>query len=476
MDTINYINVNGTTYEISGNIDTSTLMKVATTLSNVPTVTTLSHNGTQFVVGDIVRVADQSSTTGYSFYRLHKIENNQALWAKLDTGTVDDSATITVSMNSNQNETFTSGSATISYTYNNATITDTQSGATAIFTDVPAGVSYTISFGTVNGYATPSNVTGTTATFGRPSHTVTYNTELVSVTTEMSGATLYVNGIEYTEPIKIAWGSTYTVTGSSISGYNVSSDTYTASQTSVTREVVYTEVVSGIFVMTADGHEVSVSQATSSCVGVVVRDADHNIAFFIDKRFSTGSAAATNVGNYKAWSNALYNTDQSYLTNINTATGDGNSIASAAPETTRTAAFAAYANGETGVVNTDNLVADSLASSENASNNAAKYCRSIANPVTGAYNGYLGSLAEWIVVNDNQVAINQAMSAIGGVQFAVNTSGNSSYTFWWTSSEFSSGYAWYWRCGSSSSYAYFYYSLKSTADQRYCARPFYPLS
>jgi hypothetical protein len=46
MDTINYINVNGTTYEISGNIDTSTLMKVATTLSNAPTVTTLSHNGT----------------------------------------------------------------------------------------------------------------------------------------------------------------------------------------------------------------------------------------------------------------------------------------------------------------------------------------------------------------------------------------------------------------------------------------------
>lgn len=429
MDTINYIKVNGTTYEISGNIDTSTLMKVATTLSNVPTVTTLSHNGTQFVVGDIVRVADQSSTTGYSFYRLHKIENNQALWAKLDTGTIDDSATITVSMNSNQNETFTSGSATISYTHNNTTVTDTQSGATAIFTDIPAGVSYTISFGTVNGYATPSNVTGTTATFGRPSHTVTYNTELVSVTTEQNGATLYVNGIEYTEPVKIAWGSTYTVTGSTVAGYSVSSETITASQNSRTVTVTYDELRSGIYVMDANGNEIDAAQATSSCIGVVVRDADKGVAFLIPK--------VTSADTTMYWNN--------------------NTSTTVSGVTTTTDVNAAKVDYK-GVANSN-----AMRSFDASTSYAAGFCNSKTITIGGiTKNGYLGSCGEWYLAWQNKSAIDTALSQIGSV--ALKNS------YYWTSTQRSRNYAWvlYWRSSED-----VYYNSK---DRSYYVRPFYDLT
>lgn len=40
---------------------------------------------------------------------------------------------------------------------------------------------------------------------------------------------------------------------------------------------------SGIFVMTATGKEVNISQATTSCIGVVVRDANKGVAFLIPK-------------------------------------------------------------------------------------------------------------------------------------------------------------------------------------------------
>ena len=315
------------------------------------------------------------------------------------------------------------------------------------------------------------------------SGTITYY-ERVTVTANISGVTLYVDGVEYTEPVLIEYGTSYTVSGSAASGYTVESQTYTAGQANRTVTITYVKIVDGVFAVTTSGDLVAYSNidtnSQSSYVGVAIIDSTNDFSFFIDKRFPTGSAAGATVGNYKAWSAALYNTDQSYLTNINTSNGDGSSIASAAPTATREAALAAYANGETGIANTNYLVADTTASSETAANNAAKYCRSIANPVTGAYDGYLGSLAEWIAVNDNQVEVNQILTAIGGIAFATTnsgyTSGSTTYTYYWTSSEYSSDLAWYWRWNSSYSFAYFYYGGKSGGYQYYCARPFFPLS
>lgn len=306
--------------------------------------------------------------------------------------------------------------------------------------------------------------------------------ETVTVTSNLSGVTLYIDGVQYTEPVRIEYGTSYIVSGSAVDGYTVESQTYTAGQTNRTVTITYVEIVEGVFAVTTSGDLVSYSNidtnSQSSYVGVAIIDPTNNFSFFIDKRFPTGSAAGTTVVNYKAWSAALYGTDQSYLTNIGTASGDGNSISSAAPTATREAALTAYANGETGIANTNNLVADTTASSETAANNAAKYCRSIANPVTGAYDGYLGSLAEWIAVNDNQVEVNQILTAIGGVAFATTNSGYSSsgmtYTRYWTSSERSSGNAWFWNWHSSRSFALFGNVGKPGGDKCDCARPFFP--
>jgi len=167
---IEKINVNGQEYPVGYDV---------LTLPSVPTTSTFDYGGHTFEIGEIVRVADQSSKTGYAFYRLHDLRNNQAIWSGLATGTVDDSATVVVTMNSNQNESFTSGSATINYDGQDQ---QTLIGDIVRFT-VPTNKNYTVTFGAVSGYSTPTQVTGTTTSYGTHPHTVTYNTEVVTVTT-----------------------------------------------------------------------------------------------------------------------------------------------------------------------------------------------------------------------------------------------------------------------------------------------------
>lgn len=483
---ITKVTVNGNTYQLGSNFSGEGYYKVSNTLTTEPTVDTKTYtlNGDvlNYEIGQVVRVADTSSDTGYSFYRLHDIDSNGlAIWSKLDTGLLDLPETVTVHVTSNQSSIDDLIGATITVNGESKIF----NGSDLIFS-VPEDTQYTVSASSVTGYATPvDNNTYTALFWGSREITLQYNTEIVTVTTQQSGVALYVNNVVYTQPVKIAYGETYTVTGENVSGYSVSSDSFTAPQVSRTVEVIYEEFQSGVWAVTTSGQLVSYANIdtsnTSLYVGVAVRDVDNGIGFFIDKRFPKGStSASTTTGNYKAWSNALYNKDQSYLTNISTSGGNGTSIEGAAPTATREAALNAFKAGETGIVNTNNIVNNSNCSSETAQNNAAKYCRSIANPVTGAYDGYLGSLAEWIVVNDNQVAINQILGAIGGVKFELSTSGykygNYYYTYWWTSSECSSTYAWGWSWNNSYSFAHFLSDDKYGAGQVYCARPFFPLS
>lgn len=479
MDKITKVTVNGSTYQLGGNPDVSGFYKTTVTLPTAPNSSTLSYNGYTFPIGVVVRVQDSDSDSGYAFYRLHDITNGSAVWSKLDGGLFVAPETVTVHVASNQaTDTDLVGVATV--TVNGET--QTYNGSDLVFY-VEEGTSYTISAGSVSGYAISNDSTSTyTAVFmGSRTANITYNTEVVTVTTEMSGATLTIDNNTYTGPVKIPYGTTYVVTGSAITGYKASSDTITASQASRTVTVTYTELVSGIFAIKSDGTEVSYTKANSRCVGVVVRDVENNVAFFIDKRFPTGSgsSASASRGNYKAWSLALYYKDQSYLTNIY-GSGYHSSIQSAADNSLRSNAQSAYASGETGIANTNNIINDPSCASETAAHNAAKYCRSIANPVTGAYDGYLGSVYEWIVVNDNQVEINQMLSKIGGVQLASTNSGyksdSTSITEYWTSSESPGTSAWYWDLHSSFSYPYFVYTSKDAAYQYVCARPFFPLN
>lgn len=467
MDKITKVTVNGSTYQLGGNPDVSGFYKTTVTLLTAPNSSTLSYDGYTFPIGAVVRVQDSNSDSGYAFYRLHDITNGIAVWSKLDGGLFVAPETVTVHVASNQaTDTDLVGVATI--TVNGET--QTYNGSDLVFY-VEEGTSYTISAGSVSGYAISNDSTSTyTAVFmGSRTANITYNTEVVTVTTEMSGATLTIDGNTYTGPVKIPYGTTYVVTGSAVSGYKASSNTITASQANRTVTVTYTEQISGIFAIKPDGTEVSYSDADTTCVGVVVRDAENDIAFFIDKRFTQGSAAAANVNNYKCWSNKLYNKDQSYLTSIRLSE-----------------AFAVYANGETGIVNTNNIVNDPLCASETAANNAAKYCRSIANPVTGEYDGYLGSLAEWVVVNNNLTAINQIMGVIGSTGIlsmyrSGYTSGHYSYTYYWTSSEDSDTNAYLFNLHSNQTNMYsqesgFSTNSKRSNTQQFCVQTFFPLN
>lgn len=309
--------------------------------------------------------------------------------------------------------------------------------------------------------------TNTIQVFTSGSPTITLSSSDTSVAT-ISGMTVTAVG---------AGTATITATVAGDSNYNSTSISYTLT----------VQWGDGIYAVKSNGDlelPANINTSTPNAyVGVGIINSSTNMRFFIDKRFPTGSAAAANVCNYKDWSSALAGKNQSYLTNIQTPYGDGNSIATAAPEATRTAALNAYNNGETGAANTTNICNDPNCSTDTAQNNAAKYCRSIANPVTGNYDGYLASLAEWIVVNDNQVLVNQILRAIGGVQFKTNASGTGQdATYFWTSSEYNATFAWSWLWSNFISKAAFtYYRHKDPSKNSsstfviHCVRPFFPL-
>jgi hypothetical protein len=227
MDKITKVTVNGSTYQLGGNPDVSGFYKITVTLPTAPNASTLSYDGYTFPIGAVVRVQDSNSDSGYAFYRLHDITNGSAVWSKLDGGLFVAPETVTVHVASNQaTDTDLVGVATV--TVNGET--QTYNGSDLVFY-VEEGTSYTISAGSVSGYAISNDSTSTyTAVFmGSRTANITYNTEVVTVTTEMSGATLTIDGNTYTGPIKIPYGTTYVVTGSKITGYKASSSTITAS-------------------------------------------------------------------------------------------------------------------------------------------------------------------------------------------------------------------------------------------------------
>lgn len=227
MNKITKVTVNGSTYQLGGNPDVSGFYKTTVTLPTAPNSSTLSYDGYTFPIGAVVRVQDSNSDSGYTFYRLHDITNGSAVWSKLDGGLFVAPETVTVHVASNQaTDTDLVGVATI--TVNGET--QTYNGSDLVFY-VEEGTSYTISAGSVSGYAISNDSTSTyTAVFmGSRTANITYNTEVVTVTSEMNGATLTIDGNTYTGPVKIPYGTTYVVTGSKITGYKASSDTITAS-------------------------------------------------------------------------------------------------------------------------------------------------------------------------------------------------------------------------------------------------------
>lgn len=87
---------------------------------------------------------------------------------------------------------------------------------TMISIKIPAYVNYIVSFSEVDGYKTPDNIIGTAIADNSKTFTAEYKTELVSVTSNVEGAPITINGVKYTydgNPItvKIAHGTEYQV-------------------------------------------------------------------------------------------------------------------------------------------------------------------------------------------------------------------------------------------------------------------------
>lgn len=119
-----------------------------------------------FKIGDEVRIPDAKSETGYIYYKLYAIDNNEAQWNKLDTeGGSSLFATITVNLEAYSNNIKNSGADLVGVivTLSDGTTSTTatlESGQTSvIFTNVVPMKNYTVSVAQVTGYTQPASQT-----------------------------------------------------------------------------------------------------------------------------------------------------------------------------------------------------------------------------------------------------------------------------------------------------------------------------
>lgn len=167
-------------------------LQAADILSAEPTETTTTHtvNGVSvaYQIGELVRVPDSESETGYKFYQLHAITDGKATWATLGTGSggnIDLTETVTISLASNQSSSDSSlvGTSVLVEDINNGTETllSTTWQGSPITIKITAATLYRVTFGAVEGYQTPDAVQYTAQLSSTRSITATYNTCVLSV-------------------------------------------------------------------------------------------------------------------------------------------------------------------------------------------------------------------------------------------------------------------------------------------------------
>lgn len=166
--------------------------KEVTTLSAKPTETTLTHtvNGVSvnYVIGEMVRVTDASSSTGYRFYILHDILNGKAVWGESVSDYVE---TVKVTVTADDGTSV----AGIVITVNGTNYTLDSTGVVSV--KIAYGVQYDIAPGTKTGYTTPS---GSTFTAGQATRNVSLVYKKITLGTFIED----VNGNLYT---RSEWGS-----------------------------------------------------------------------------------------------------------------------------------------------------------------------------------------------------------------------------------------------------------------------------
>ena len=325
--------------------------------------------------------------------------------------TADDlKETVTITLVSNQSSTDTSlNGATVTVKDSSSTIGTYTWNGNAITLKVAGNQSLTVSVSDVTGYKTPSSQTFTTVTCNSRTITMTYQTEVVTVTVSasngasMSGQKITVNGTAYTYSspfsVKVPFGTSYTVSANDKSGYSTpSAQTFTANQAARSVTLTYTYATTGVYILDTDGNLTTAANwntaNNSKAVGVFV--GTDNCKFVI----------APDSGGTLTWG------------------GYGTTISGIVTTTDSSTAKKDYA----GSSNTDKIISKLGASNAPAAN----YCKSYT--FKNGKSGYLWSLGEMQAAYGNKSAIDTALSKIGAT--AMNTS------YYWTSTQYSSGDAW----------------------------------
>lgn len=315
------------------------------------------------------------------------------------------STKLSVTRSSNQTEELGNSTATVAWgTSDTLNFTNAAKVQTIM---IPLGVSYTISFSSITGYKAPGNITGTTSQASE-SKTGTYQSEFLTVNVAgASGYTITVSGqgsqTTSLKVYKIPFGTSYNISASNVKGYNTpATQSFTANQVSRSVTMTYTKIANGVYICDSDGKLTAVSSwntgNNSKAVGVAV--VSDKCSFIIDKTNSTNSIQ---------WGG--YGTDVVEVSNI----------------TDSTKAKLDY----NGFSNTAKIIS-ALGSSTDI---AVGWCKSKSITVGGEVRkGYLPALGEWQTAYDNKSQVASALSKIGGT--AIPDS------YYWSSTENSSNYAW----------------------------------
>ena len=260
---------------------------IVNTLDSAPTESTLSWNDngliTSYKIGDMVRCADSSSETGYSFYQLKDITTeNAAIWRKIGSGgEVDLREKVFISLVSNQSQQDASliGASVIVYDITNQqTIIDTTWNGEQIVCSVTPMSEYRVTVGDVDGYTTPSEQSYTSQIQYTRNVSMSYECSVVTVyldsnqsdKSDISDAysTVKYGSVEKIvnngESIKIPIGVTYTVSASNVEKYKTPSDaSITAETTSKDVTMIYNTCVLSVSVSGFEDSSISVSATVS---------------------------------------------------------------------------------------------------------------------------------------------------------------------------------------------------------------------
>ena len=200
-------------------------LQAADILSAEPTESTLTHtvNGTtiDYKIGELVRVPDSESETGFKFFQLHTVTDGKAVWAAMGTGSggnIDLTETVTISLGSNQSSGDSSliGTRILIEDVTNdpaVTLLDTTWQGTPIIYKVTAATLYKVTFGDVEGYQTPDAVQYTAQLSSARNINATYNTCVVGITISglENGATAQATVAYSGKSFKVSSGGTIKV-------------------------------------------------------------------------------------------------------------------------------------------------------------------------------------------------------------------------------------------------------------------------